>query len=194
MTSRILWVVWLFFLVIGLWGCGADLPRIDVVRGVSERPCRIAILPFINQTEHPTVARLVYRVLLAQLVGTRSFEVVEEGAVRHFLVIERAPVGQEPPARVVRLLGNKIGAQAVISGEILEAKEEGGNVSLAFNLWVRETKTGRLLWSTYHSRRGEDYRKALHFGRICTITGLAQKMISEIVAEWQKKGLGGCHK
>ncbi len=193
MISNVTWrFLGLFLLLIGLWGCGSDLPRVDVTRGVSARPCRVAILPFINQTKHPTVARLVYRVLIAQMVETQSFDVVEEGAVRHFLVMERCPLGQEPPARVVRLLGEKTGAQAVISGEILKAKEEGNDVSLAFNIWVRDAKTGRLLWSTYHSREGEEYRKALHFGRIWTLTGLAQKMVSEIVDSWKKRGLGGC--
>jgi len=181
-------------LLILLTGCGAHLPQTEISFEGKSRPCRVAVLPFANESGDFRAGRLVYRVFLSQLALNRSFEVIEEGRIRNFLRLERCLVGKEPPPRVLRSLGDRMGVEAIIGGTVFEAKEDKQGVSLSFFLWVRDANSGKILWSTYHSRRGDDYQKIFHFGRIFTLTKLAEQMVYEVLQDWEKKGLGGCQK
>ncbi len=183
---------WCAVLLIWLAGCGAHLPQTELSLKGNKHPCRVAVLPFANETGDFRVGRLIYRVFLSQLIASHEFQVVEEGRIRNFLRLERCLVGKEPPPRVLRTMGERLGVEAIIGGTVLEAKEDRQGVFLSLSIWVRDAKEGQLLWSTYHSRRGDDYQKIFHFGRILTLTRLSEKMVQEILADWQKKNLGGC--
>ncbi len=179
-------------LIICLVGC-SSLPEVDITYPQLEPPCKVAIIPFGNQTKDPTISRILYRILLAQLVKSKIFEVIPEGEVRQFMLVNRVLPGQPLSPDKIKLLAQKSGADAIIEGEVLQVvNDKKGDVQLAFNLWVRDAHTGRLLWWTHHRRTGKEYQKILHFGRICTITGLANRMITEVLKEWRDKGLTGC--
>ncbi len=181
-------------LLILVTGCGAHLPQTELSFKGNKHPCRVAVLPFANETDDFRVGRLVYRVFLSQLVLSREFQVIEEGRIRNFLRLERCLVGKEPPPRVLRNLGERLGVEAIIGGTVLEAKEDRQGVSLAFYIWVRDAKSGTLLWTTYHAREGDDYQKIFHFGRVFTLTKLSERMVHEILNDWKKKDLGGCER
>ncbi len=172
--------------------CSSSLPRVDVVRSGLKHPCRVIILPFVNQTDNPSIGRFLYRILFSELIESNMFQVVPEGTVRRFMTMERCLIGQPLSPELTKLLAKRTGAEAIISGEVIQVVDRGEDIQLAFNIWVRDIQTGKLLWNTYHRRSGEDYRKALHFGRIYTLTGLAKRMVDEVIKSWQKRGLGGC--
>ena len=178
-------------LILCLNGC-TSLPEVDITHPQFEPPCKVAIIPFGNQTKDPTISRILYRILLSQLVQTKTFQVIPEGEVRQFMLVNRIFPGQPLSPEKLRLLSQKSGADAVIGGEVLQVVNKRGDVQLAFNIWVRDAHTGKLLWWTHHRRTGKEYQKILHFGRIYTITGLANRMIVEVLKEWREKGLTGC--
>lgn len=184
--------IFFFLLILLVYSCSSSLPRVDVVEKNLKHPCRIIILPFMNQTDNPCVARLLYRILFSELVESKMFQVVPEGTVRRFMTMERWFIGQPFSPDMTKILAKKTGADAIISGEVIQVVDEGEKIQLAFNIWVKDIQNGKLLWNTYHRRSGEDYRKALHFGRIYTLTGLAKHMVDEVIKSWQKRGLGGC--
>jgi len=188
MKYLICWGLLLFLLT----NCGIHLPQTELSYKGKRHPCHVAILPFTNETKQVRLGRLVYRIFLSQLSMSKDFQVIEEGRVRNLLRLERCLVGHEPPPRVLRVLGQRLKVEAIITGTVLEAEEDPEHVSLAFIIWVRDSKTGDLLWSTYHARRGEEYQKVLHFGKVFTLTSLTERMVQEILNDWEKKGLGGC--
>jgi len=185
------------FLILGLifWvaGCGARLPQTELSSfKEAKHPCRVAVLPFTNETKHYRLGRLVYRIFLTQLTNSKDFEVIEEGQIRSFLRLQRCLVGQEPPPRVLRMLGARLEVDAIIGGTVLAAGEGQEGVFLSFMVWAKDATSGKLLWNTYHSRTGEEYLKVFHFGRVTTFTRLAKMMVQEVVRDWEKRGLGGC--
>jgi len=175
-----------------LVGCAGRLPRVEALNTPKERVCRVALIPFKNETSNPVISRVFYRILLSKLVTEAKLDVVEEGAVRSFMMYEYILPGSSFNLDMLRLLRRRTGVQAVIGGRILEATE-GKNVKLSFFMWVRDTKTGRVLWSVYHSRTGEDYQKILHFGKISILSRLADRMLDEVIRRLKQKGFKGCY-
>ncbi|NDY41527.1 hypothetical protein G3N55_01490 [Dissulfurirhabdus thermomarina] len=159
--------------------------------------CRVAVLPFRNETRYPVGAVLVYRVFLAELVQAGRFDVVQEGDVREVLRGHlRLLPGQDPLWEHMPILHDRLGADLVVSGRVMEMDDQGrgGGVNpvLAIRLEIRDGASGRLLWETYHRRDGQHYRKVLHFGLINSMTALARQMAREVLDEWTKRGLRGC--
>ncbi len=181
-------IIFAFFFV----GCASPLPRLDINKSQSFRPCKIVVFPFKNETKNPVVARLVYRLFVNEISNDSTFRVVPEGWVRHFMMMERCLVGEDITPSLMKLLAKRTNAQAIITGEILQFERKGDDIKLSFVINVRDINTGKLLWSTYHSRTAEEYRKILHYGRIYTVTGLAKNMIHEILEQWRNNKLGGC--
>ncbi len=186
------YLTFILLVIFIIYGCSSSLPRVDVVHHGLKHPCRVIVLPFVNQTDSPSAGRFLYRILFSELVESKMFQLVPEGTVRRFMTMERCLIGQPLSPELTKLLAKRTGAEAIISGEVIQVVDQGEDIQLAFNIWVRDIQTGKLLWNTYHRRNGEDYRKALHFGRIYTLTGLAKRMVDEVIKAWQKRGLGGC--
>ncbi len=182
----------MLILLFGAVGCAGRLPRVEVLGGTEVRVCKVAVIPFKNESANPVVARMLYRLLLSKMVAEMDFDVVEEGAIRSFMMYEHIMPGQFFSFDLVRLLRERTGAQAVVEGRVIEAEERGGKVVLSYFLWMKDTLTGRLLWSVYHRRTGEDYRRVLHFGKVSLLSELADRMLDETLSELRKKGLKGC--
>ncbi len=174
------------------YGCASSrLPRLDVAPHYF-RPCRIVLIPFKNETNDPAISRLLYRVFMNALIEDPSFQVIPEGQVRHFMIMERLLIGKNISPSLRKLLAQRMKAQALVSGRVLKLEKKNDNIKLAFIIEVRDIKTGKLLWSTYHARTAEEYRKILHFGRVYTVTGLVERMVQEVLDQWHAKHLGGC--
>ena len=182
----------LFLLMTGCAGKKRERPLITLTEKAPPRVCRIAVLPFQNQTKYPAAGLMLYRIFMAELANYTDFHAVEEGEIRRILLRGKVYPGQTISPDIREMIVKATGVDALLSGEVQEAAEERGWVHLAFSLRVREAKTGRLLWTTYYARNGEDYRKVMHFGTIDTLSGLAKRMLDDVLENWHEKGLGGC--
>jgi len=64
-------------------------------------------------------------------------------------------------------LAQRLGAETVLTGEILHMIEvdSGSEVDTELTLVLKHYAgdSGKLLWSTYHKRRGEEYSNVLHY-------------------------------
>ena len=93
----------------------------------------------------------------------------------------------------LRVIGNYLNVDVLIEGNIIELDEfevKGNTVPfMSVNIRLMDAATGRMLWSTYHRRVGEEYRKVMHFGMVNTVTRLAHRMSKEIIKRWIKEGL-----
>ncbi|RTZ90502.1 MAG: hypothetical protein DSY91_06320 [Deltaproteobacteria bacterium] len=174
-------------------GCaGKQKPRVSITEESLPRVCRVAVLPFQNQTKTTAAGLMLYRILMAEMARLRNFQVVEEGAVRRILLRGKVYPGQSITPEIREMIMKTLHPDALLSGEVVDVEETSDMVRLAFNLRMRDARTGQLLWTTYYARTGEEYRKVMHFGEIDTLAGLTRQMVFDVLKMWQEKKLGGC--
>lgn len=159
--------------------------------------CRIAVLPFVNQTAYREADDIFARVFVSELVNSGNYQVSQEGDVRKFLQQMQILPSQVPDIEQLRAMADRLGAQVVISGTITEMKdtsEYGQHLepSVAVVIRVIDGDSGRTLWSTYSRREGQQYRRIMHFGMVNSITSLAKNVSSEIVEAWHREGFKKC--
>jgi len=159
--------------------------------------CRVAVLPFVNQTSYVQADGIFSRVFVSELVNSGNYQVAQEGDVRKFLQQMQVLPNQAPDIEQLRAMADRLGAQVVISGTITEMKESGElgdrlEPSLAVVVRVIDGDSGRTLWSTYNRREGQQYRTLMHFGKVNSVTSLAKHVSAELVESWHKEGFFKC--
>lgn len=188
----------LLLLLLPAIGCGGPQPFSQQLRPLPPDPiCRVAVLPFVNNSDYPLAGALVHQVFNAQLQQTAGYQVIQEGDVRKVYQQLRIFPGQQPTPEQMRLLASRLSAQLLITGTVIEMRETPGNNApmnpvLELEILLRDGRNAVSLWHTHHRRQGTDYRTAMHFGAIHTITGLSRQVSREIINLWLKEGLTPC--
>jgi len=159
--------------------------------------CRVAIVPFLNDSDFPLGDAIVQKVFTAQFQESGNYLVIQEGDILKIYQQLHLLPGVTPTPEQLQIVASRVNAQVLITGTVLEMREnrgEHGSVDpvLAVELQIRDGRSGDSLWTAYHRREGNDYQKAMHFGTIHTIPGLSRQMAVEIINLWQKKGLAQC--
>lgn len=192
-------IVVMIFLMSASYGCWSErLPTLYKLNSMpQEGACRIAVLPFVNRSSYPLADAIAYRVLMSKLVATNQFDVAQEGDVREAFQFLRIGYGQQPDMEQLRILGDYLRIKLFVVGEVLELaepREISAGPNMAVLIKIIDSRTGQVLWSTYHKRSGDYYRKIMHYGVIGTVTGLADQIFKEVVELWIKEGFRGCQK
>jgi polysaccharide biosynthesis protein PelC len=185
-------------LLLLLAGCVIQPPYGQQLHSLPPGPlCRVAILPFQNESDYPLANALVAKVFAAELEAGSNYLLAQEGDVRKIYQQLRILPGRAATPEQMQILANRLGAQLLITGNVIEMREAPGNnaaVNPVLGLEVRiyDGASAVSLWHTYHRRQGTDYRTAMHFGTIHTATGLSQQVSREIINLWFKEGLTQC--
>ena len=188
------WIVISFLL---LAGCGRQVPTLYRFADLpAEDTCRIALLPLVDRGNYPRGATILYKILLTELVAAGHFKVVQEGDVLDLYQQLLIYPNRQPTQEQLSIIGGRLGVGLFVGGDILEMQQQKSSFAtetdLTFVLRIFDGRSGRMLWTTYHRRRGDYYQKVLHFGRINTITGLARKMVEEVIDLWLEEGMVPC--
>ena len=162
-----------------------------------EKICRVAVLPFENLTEEDQAGVVSQRIFHGALVNSGSFEVRPEGDVSLFRLRHRLLPGDLLLPFHFSDLQEKLQVDAVVQGRLSEfgmdaGRGEGDVPVAAMRMNLYDVRRGKLVLSSLHHRWGDEYRRAMHFGTVTTMTGLLDKMSVEIIAEWIEKGVGKC--
>ena len=159
--------------------------------------CRVVVLPFVGNVNMPRGENIFLKAFTTEMKNVGGFDVIPEGDIQNLyqqLKLYPSNLANESHMRVI---GNRLDAQLIILGEIIEMDEvdTGAYVDTRLTVSVRihEASSGNLLWSTYHKRKGEEYRNIMHYGRVNTITGLSRRMANEIITMWTEKGMNQCN-
>lgn len=187
----------LIILLFALCGCSTKVPMVKEVSPMpGDAACRVVLLPFLDESNFPQGGSLVNKVLLAELVDSGKFQVVDQGDVTKLYHQFRIYPNKMPTGDQLKMIGGRLSATLFIGGDILKMKETKKSnfieTELTIALQLYDGRTGRAIWSTYHHRLGKDYKTILHFGQINTITDLAQRMSQEIINLWIEKGITPC--
>lgn len=159
--------------------------------------CRVAVLPFVNQTEYKQADDIFSRVFVSELTNAGNYQVAQEGDVRKFYQQMRVLPNQMLGVEQLRALADMLGVQIIIAGTVVEmqGKNDFGqrlDPSIAVVLRIIEGASGRTLWATYNRREGVQYRQIMHFGLVNSVTSLAKHVSAEIVEAWHKEGFLKC--
>lgn len=134
---------------------------------------------------------------MAELQGPGNYLVLQEADVNKTYQQMRIMPGVTLNLAQMKFLANRIDAQLMITGTVMEMREDPGpnqtvNPKIILEIDIRDGRNGEILWTTYHRRYGSDYTKSMHFGTIHSIADLSRQMIVEILSLWFKKGLSQC--
>jgi len=178
-------------------GCQPSLPYLQVAPLPPGSLCRVAVLPFQNESDFLLANALVYKVFSAELQAMDKYVLVQEGDILKVYQQLRILPGQKPTLEELQIMANRLDAQLLITGNVLElretpAQQAGVDPLLALEIRILDGRSGASLWHTYHRRYGTNYRTAMHFGTLHTITGLSQQVCREIINLWFKEGLTSC--
>lgn len=158
--------------------------------------CRVAVLPFVNTSGFSQGELIFQRVFSSEMVRIAGAEVVSEGDVRGLVRELRIFPNKLPDIEQIKIIGSRLDATYVVSGRISRMEEVYGskniNPGITVKIEVYDGPSGRVLWSTYYSRKGEDYRTVMHFGMVNTVTELSRIMAAEIVEKWFEQGVKRC--
>ncbi len=187
------------FLLLAVSGCAGSGPLQTRVMANAEpeQICRVAVLPFDNWTLEDQAGVTAQRIFHGALVNSGRFVVLPEGDVSLFRLRHRLMPGELLESFHYNDLREKLQVDAVVRGRLTKVGMDRGRgptavpvVAMQMNLY--DVQQGKLVLSSLHNRWGDEYRLALHFGAVTTITGLLDKMSDEIIADWIEKGIGNC--
>lgn len=196
--------VCLILLVLFAAGCAARLPggqQLPLPRQMQPLPagsiCRVAVLPFVNDSDYPLADAIFGKVFAAQMRLAGNYQLVQEGDILKIYQQLRILPGDAPTPEQLQVVASRLDAQLLVGGKIIEMRENPGqhfsvNPVLAVDVQLHDGQSSEALWGIYHRRQGSDYRTAMHFGAKHTVTGLSQQVAVEIINLWLKKGLPRC--
>lgn len=194
-----------FLLLCGMLvsGCGmlpgfGKVPHAEQMAPLPSGPiCQVAVLPFINDSDFPFADTIVSKVFATQLQSQGDYLVSQEGDILKIYQQLHILPGKAPTLEQMQIIADRVHAQLLISGVILQMRENRGaqgtvNPLIVEEIQIRDGRSGETLWTVFHRRQGTDYQKSMHFGTIHTVSGLSRQMAEEIINLWFKKGLTKC--
>ena len=156
--------------------------RAPVLDDVGRRT--IAVLPFANDTRRRSADEVVLGQLVAELVRSRAFEVLDPGVVREELLANRimfeGGVSLDRASTMLDLLN----ADLVASGEV-HGFSEGIGIqqppAVSFSAYVIDRMTGEVVWSS--TSRGEGNDGVYLFGarRVYSTSALSCRMTRGVI-------------
>ena len=185
-------------------GCKTLLPgtdRLPLLGQVDPLPpgpiCRVAVLPFSNESDFYMGDAIVSKVFTAHFQEWGQFQLIQEGDILKIYQQLRIFPGRFPSDDDLLIIADRLKVQLLISGRILEMEETRDFIGLLnpmifMEIKILDGRSGDTLWKTFHRRQGIDYHTVMHFGAIQTFTGLSKQMAVEITNLWSNKGLFQC--
>lgn len=145
----------LFVLVAVIAGCGGGTVKYINPSANLSYIKKIAILPFNNFSDDKYAGEKVRSALTIDLMSRHVFDVMEQGEVSKVLgMIFREEGFEEGRAvqmdkEMVKMLGEKLGVQAVILGSVNEFSSSRGGFSnnvVSISVRMIDTSSGIILW------------------------------------------------
>lgn len=137
---------------------------------------KVAVMPFNNLTGDQWAGHKVREVLIAELLLTGVFDVVEPGEVNRVLVKEKIENVSSLTADQIKRIGRGLGTQALILGTVEEYGESrSGTLSaplVTIALRMVDVQSGAIIWSVHHSKGG--------VGLMMRLFGIGSGTISEV--------------
>lgn len=184
--NKIVRVIFITLLLL-VAGCSHSVPNIYVKKGYEQLTAgKVAVFPFYNDTKFAEASRVVTDTFVASLVKQGKFRVEFPGNIKKFLVMERIIVRTGVDVDTIKLMGKRLGVNAVIIGRVdefvgLQLKKKDVIPVVSISSRMVDARTGKILWMAEHKRNGDDYIKVLDFGKIRSVGVLTKKVVDEMI-------------
>jgi len=181
-----------------LSGCATRVPIHSQLAPLPPLPvCRVAVLPFINDSDFPLGDAIAYKVFATEFQTAGNYMVIQEGEILKVYQQLHILPGETPTLEQLQITADRVNAQLLITGIVMEMREDRGEYDtlipeIIMEIHIRDGRSGEILWTAFHRRQGFEYKKTMHFGTIHTVTGLSRQMAEEIINLWFNKGLKQC--
>jgi curli biogenesis system outer membrane secretion channel CsgG len=143
---------------------------------------RVCILPFSAKV--PEAARVLVELLTVRLEATGEFDVVEPAEFREAMRAAKLPSIASMTSTDLGALGGPLGTTVFLRGNVHAWREgAGGRSEIQFDMTLVDVESGEILWAVTHQRRGSDYAGAFQRGAVDNIVTLADRAVSEAIAE-----------
>lgn len=146
---------------------------------------RIAVLPFLDRTGRRNAGDLVSLGLVRWLASRPQVRVIEPGVVRSALLGSMLIPGGGISLPQGDLLRALLGADLVVSGEVLDYQDRpgggGGTPAVNFAVTVLDTARRQVVWSSISHATGDDGVFLFDRGKIRTAHALASAMALGVV-------------
>ncbi len=118
---------------------------------------RVAVLPLLNMSEDRQAGSRATRILITELLASRTVDVVEPGETR--AALNRITSGDPTPTtEQVVALGKALNVQAVIQGSVAQSgTSRAGTVMIpvvTLDVHMLETESGQVIWAATHTEKG----------------------------------------
>jgi TolB-like protein len=142
----------------------------------------VAVLPFVNQTEHPGAGDIVTLEVLRQLHARGSFTVLEPGDVWNELLARRVIMVGGVSLETARLASAILGVDLVVAGYVRAfAPLDGASTPTAsFTVLVIDARSKRVVWQSTSTARGDEGVLLFNRGRVSTAPALACRLARPI--------------
>ncbi len=139
------------FIAVLLLGCSAKVVRYVNPEANFSYIKKVAVLPFNNFSSDRFAGEKVRTAIMVELLSRGVFDVVEEGEVNKVVGMVLRAAGAfeggvfEPDRETIRILGERLGVQAIIIGSV---EEYGGGREGVVSISARmiDTSSGIVLW------------------------------------------------
>jgi TolB-like protein len=152
----------------------------------TDRQDRIAILPLGNQSGIKEAGRILLKLLTLRLSGSGRFKVVEAGDLRESMIEEGIRLVEGIDLARLKALKERLGVRLFVGGTIYKYSEGRGvgglsSPELELLLSITDAETGEIVWTSHHTRKGEDYLTFFQFGQIRSPIALSDQVLEEMV-------------
>lgn len=173
-------------ILLGLSGCAGTSVKGYLKPGVTISQIEsVAVIPFDNLSQHPDAGKKVVNLLLTELVNTGLFRLADMGEVESSLRRLRIRTTAEIDLSKLKTLGDELDIQTIIVGSIDEYELRQGKAGLisvvSVNARMLDVGTGDILWAINNAHDGEDWETIFGFGKVISLSQLAQIVVSEMV-------------
>ncbi|VAW35673.1 hypothetical protein MNBD_DELTA02-1157 [hydrothermal vent metagenome] len=177
----------LILLLLTMAGCGGKVVRYINPEANFSYIRKVAVLPFNNLSNDRYAGEKVRAALTVDLLSRMTFDVMEQGEVSKVLTLVMRATGAEEgmvlelDKETLKLLGERLGVQAVILGSVdeYESRREGGLVSVSVRML--DTSSGLILWQAKASATGSSLARKM--------LGLDSKNTSDLTRKAVRRAL-----
>ncbi len=148
---------------------------------------KVAVLPFNNLTSDRYAGEKVRSIVTVDILSRGVFDVLEQGEVSKTLgaVLRAAGASEgmvlDPDKETLKLLGEKLGAQAVIIGSVDEYEGASGGAVVSISMRMLDASSGIILWQANSMASGKSvWRRILGIEEVDR-TVLTRKAVSKAI-------------
>ncbi len=155
-TIRTLALLLIFFVI----GCKGSVIRYINPEANFSYIKKVAVLPFNNMSNDKFAGERVRNTLTVDLLSRGVFDVMERGEVTKVMGLVFRAAGFEEGSAVevdketLKLLGERLGVQAVILGSVDEYESAGGRSVVSLSVRMLDTSSGIILWQAKSTATG----------------------------------------